>query len=62
TPTKPIGTFSVVTTYTPALADEIEVGLGDSVTILQEFDDGWCLGVNNTRGRIRGVFPSHCVD
>ncbi|KAF9214584.1 hypothetical protein BGZ59_003393 [Podila verticillata] len=62
TPTKPLGTFSVVTTYTPALADEIEVGLGDSVTILQEFDDGWCLGVNNTRGRIRGVFPSHCVD
>ncbi|KAG0029951.1 hypothetical protein BGZ81_003246 [Podila clonocystis] len=62
TPTKPIGTFSVVTTYTPALADEIEIGLGDSVTVLQEFDDGWCLGVNNTRGRIRGVFPSHCVD
>ncbi|KAF9421778.1 hypothetical protein BGZ94_008756 [Podila epigama] len=62
TPTKPLGTFPVVATYTPALADEIEIGLGDSVTILQEFDDGWCLGINNTRGRIKGVFPGHCVD
>ncbi|KAI7824318.1 hypothetical protein BC939DRAFT_387450, partial [Gamsiella multidivaricata] len=62
TPTKPLGTYNVVATYTPALADEIEIGLGDSVTILQEFDDGWCMGVNNTRGGAKGVFPRHCVE
>ncbi|KAF9418608.1 hypothetical protein BGZ94_009657 [Podila epigama] len=62
TPTKPIGTYNVVATYTPALADEIEIGLGDSVTILQEFDDGWCMGVNNSRNGIKGVFPRHCVE
>ncbi|KAF8977845.1 hypothetical protein BGZ46_007081 [Entomortierella lignicola] len=62
TPTKPIGTFNVVATYTPALADEIEIGLGDAVTILQEYDDGWCLGVNNSRNGIKGVFPRHCLE
>ncbi|GJJ72182.1 hypothetical protein EMPS_04539 [Entomortierella parvispora] len=62
TPTKPLGTFSVRSTYTPALADEIEINLGDSVTILQEYDDGWCMGVNNTRGGIKGVFPRHCLE
>ncbi|KAG0051185.1 hypothetical protein BGZ83_004006 [Gryganskiella cystojenkinii] len=62
TPTKPIGTFGVVATYTPALADEIELCLGDSVTISQEYDDGWCMGVNNTRGGIKGVFPRHCLE
>ncbi|KAF9993291.1 hypothetical protein BGZ80_002488 [Entomortierella chlamydospora] len=61
TPTKPLGTYNVVAIYTPALADEIEIGLGDSVTILQEFDDGWCMGVNNTRNT-KGVFPRHCVE
>ncbi|KAG0026682.1 hypothetical protein BGZ81_006187 [Podila clonocystis] len=62
TPTKPLGTYNVVATYTPALADEIEIGLGDSVTILQEYDDGWCMGVNNTRNGSKGVFPRHCVE
>ncbi|KAG0339343.1 hypothetical protein BG004_006863 [Podila humilis] len=62
TPTKPLGTYNVVATYTPALADEIEIGLGDSVTILQEYDDGWCMGVNNSRGGVKGVFPRHCVE
>ncbi|KAF9291790.1 hypothetical protein BGZ68_002169 [Mortierella alpina] len=62
TPTKPLGTYNVVATYQPALADEIEIGLGDSVTILQEYDDGWCLGVNNTRNGIKGVFPRHCLE
>ncbi|KAG0224571.1 hypothetical protein BGW42_004990 [Actinomortierella wolfii] len=62
TPTKPLGTFNVVATYTPVLADEIEIRIGDSVTILQEFDDGWCMGINNSRGNIKGVFPRHCLE
>ncbi|KAG0248710.1 hypothetical protein BG011_009986 [Mortierella polycephala] len=62
TPTKPLGTYNVVAIYTPALADEIEIGLGDTVTILQEYDDGWCMGINNTRNCIKGVFPRHCLE
>ncbi|KAG0217763.1 hypothetical protein BGX33_009642 [Mortierella sp. NVP41] len=62
TPTKPLGTYNVVAIYTPALDDEIQLGLGDSVTILQEYDDGWCMGINNSRGGIKGVFPHHCVE
>ncbi|KAF9977097.1 hypothetical protein BGZ73_006971 [Actinomortierella ambigua] len=62
TPTKPLGTFNVLATYTPVLADEIEIRIGDSVTILQEYDDGWCMGVNNSRGNIKGVFPRHCLE
>ncbi|KAG0299560.1 hypothetical protein BGZ98_009947 [Dissophora globulifera] len=61
-PTKPIGTYSVIAMYTPALADEIEIHVGDSVTILQEYDDGWCLGMNNSRSGIEGVFPRHCLE
>ncbi|KAF9906762.1 hypothetical protein BX616_000634 [Lobosporangium transversale] len=62
TPTKPLGTYTVIDIYTPTLDDEIEMCMGDSVTILQEFDDGWCMGINNTRGDIKGVFPRHCVE
>ncbi|KAF8930185.1 hypothetical protein EDD21DRAFT_375030 [Dissophora ornata] len=62
TPTTPLGTYNVLAVYTPALADEIEIGLGDSVTILQEYDDGWCMGVNNSRNGVRGVFPRHCLE
>ncbi|KAH7036853.1 hypothetical protein BKA57DRAFT_369162, partial [Linnemannia elongata] len=61
TPTKPIGTFSVVSDYTPAMPDEIEIYYGDSVTVLQEYDDGWCMGINNSRGGIKGVVPRHCL-
>ncbi|KAF9919516.1 hypothetical protein FBU30_010922 [Linnemannia zychae] len=61
TPTKPIGTFSVVADYTPAMPDEIEIYYGDSVTVLLEYDDGWCMGINNSRGGIKGVVPRHCL-
>ncbi|KAF9363524.1 hypothetical protein BGX34_003881 [Mortierella sp. NVP85] len=59
-PAKPIGTYTVVTTYIPNLSDEIEMVTGDSATIAQEFDDGWCKGVNNSKGT-EGFFPRHCV-
>ncbi|KAI8329756.1 hypothetical protein BC941DRAFT_442357 [Chlamydoabsidia padenii] len=57
----PIGTFTVLTTYTPTLSDEIDVQPNDQVQIFEEYDDGWCLGINITRGQKRGVFPKHCV-
>ncbi|KAF9897636.1 hypothetical protein BX616_005241 [Lobosporangium transversale] len=62
TPTKPLGTYTVAVAYIPALADEIELGEGDSITILQEYDDGWCLGINNSRNGIKGVFPGRLLE
>lgn len=57
----PLGTYTVVSTYTPTLDDEITVHPGDHVQVYTEYDDGWCLGVNLTRGQQQGVFPKHCL-
>lgn len=58
---QPIGTYTIVAAYTPTLNDEIDVQPGDQVQIFVEYDDGWCLGANITRGNVRGVFPKHCI-
>jgi hypothetical protein len=60
--TSPIGSYTVIATYTPNLSDELDIQPGDKVTILVEFDDGWVQGINETRGGTKGVFPRHCVD
>ncbi|CAH1758560.1 11704_t:CDS:2 [Entrophospora sp. SA101] len=52
--------YTTVATYTPNMSDELNIQLGDKVTILAEYDDGWVLGVNETRGGIKGVFPKNC--
>ncbi|ORX51719.1 hypothetical protein DM01DRAFT_255755 [Hesseltinella vesiculosa] len=57
----PLGTYIVTATYTPTLSDEIDIQAGDQVQVFEEYDDGWCLGLNLTRGQTRGVFPKHCV-
>jgi len=59
---KPLGSYKVIATYTPTLADELDIQPGDTVAILVEYDDGWVQGINETRGGIKGVFPRHCVD
>lgn len=59
---KPLGSYKVIATYSPTLADELDIQPGDTVTILVEYDDGWVQGINETRGGIKGVFPRHCVD
>ncbi|KAI8991982.1 hypothetical protein BDF20DRAFT_847608 [Mycotypha africana] len=57
-----LGVFHVIATYTPTLSDEIDIQLGDQIEVLVEYDDGWCQGINLTRGQAKGVFPRHCVD
>lgn len=59
---KPLGSYKVIATYSPTLADELDIQPGDTVTILVEYDDGWVQGINETRGGTKGVFPRHCVD
>lgn len=43
-----------------ARSDEIEVHLGDYLKILANFQDQWCYGVNVSRGKVAGFFPSYC--
>ncbi|RKP14003.1 hypothetical protein BJ684DRAFT_15650 [Piptocephalis cylindrospora] len=54
--------YPVVSTYTPTLGDELEIQPGDQVQVIVEYDDGWCQGLNLSRGNAKGVFPKHCVD
>ncbi|KAI9243363.1 hypothetical protein BDA99DRAFT_426459, partial [Phascolomyces articulosus] len=60
--TPSLGVFPVVSTYTPTLSDELDIQPGDRVEVLTEYDDGWCQGINLSRGNCKGVFPKHCVD
>ncbi|ORX44098.1 hypothetical protein DM01DRAFT_1295575 [Hesseltinella vesiculosa] len=57
-----LGVYAVVATYTPTLSDEIDIQLGDQVELVVEYDDGWCQGINLTRGSAKGVFPRHCIE
>ncbi|KAI9498148.1 hypothetical protein BDB00DRAFT_500770 [Zychaea mexicana] len=57
-----LGVFSVISTYTPTLSDELDIQPGDRVEVIVEYDDGWCQGINLSRGNCKGVFPAHCVD
>ncbi|KAK4515083.1 mgpp2cl-1, protein phosphatase 2C-like protein 1 [Mucor velutinosus] len=57
----PIGTFTIISSYTQTLDDELYIQPGDQVQVYTEYDDGWCLGINLTRGGSRGVFPQHCL-
>lgn len=59
---KPVGTYTVISTYTPTLGDELEIQPGDRVEVLVEYDDGWVTGRNISKGGVKGVFPKHCVD
>ncbi|RCI06061.1 hypothetical protein CU098_012606 [Rhizopus stolonifer] len=63
TPNIPIiGKFVVVATFVPTLSDELDIEPGDQIDLLVEYDDGWCQGINVTRGNQKGVFPRHCID
>lgn len=57
-----LGSFVVVATYIPTLSDELEVEVGDRIELIVEYDDGWCQGINVTKGYAKGVFPRHCID
>ncbi|KAI8579552.1 hypothetical protein K450DRAFT_241510 [Umbelopsis ramanniana AG] len=59
---QPLGTYTVISTYTPTLGDELEIQPGDRVEILVEYDDGWVTGRNVSKGGVKGVFPKHCID
>ncbi|KNE60021.1 hypothetical protein AMAG_05460, partial [Allomyces macrogynus ATCC 38327] len=47
--------------YNPEMNDEMELVVGDTIAITQEYDDGWAQGVNLSTGQI-GVFPQTFVE
>ncbi|KAL9541829.1 hypothetical protein MBANPS3_008909 [Mucor bainieri] len=57
-----LGTFYVIATYIPTLSDELEIETGDHIELIVEYDDGWCQGINVSKGYTKGVFPRHCID
>ncbi|KAI8993616.1 hypothetical protein BDB01DRAFT_776933 [Pilobolus umbonatus] len=61
-PSLSLGSFVVIATYIPTLSDELEIEVGDQVQLLAEYDDGWCQGMNMSKGYTKGVFPRHCID
>lgn len=54
--------YTVISSYTQTLDDELYIQVGDQIQIVTKYDDGWCLGINLTRGSARGVFPQHCCN
>ncbi|KAL1922578.1 uncharacterized protein VTP21DRAFT_10117 [Calcarisporiella thermophila] len=59
---QPIGTFTVIATYSPSLPDELDLQTGDQVRVLHEYDDGWVQAMNLTQGGLKGVCPKFCLD
>ncbi|KAJ3417254.1 hypothetical protein HDV05_005710 [Chytridiales sp. JEL 0842] len=51
----------VVESYTATMDDEVSLTKGDVVTVLETFDDGWCLGRNESLGGVEGVLPLACL-
>ncbi|GFO49127.1 C-jun-amino-terminal kinase-interacting protein 1 [Plakobranchus ocellatus] len=43
--------------FIPRHADEINIGIGDPIHVIKEYDDLWCEGIN-FRTNERGIFPA----
>ena len=55
--------MSVASTFTPTLADELAIQIGDIVSMFEEYRDGWCLvqrvGFTDSP---KGVVPRFCLE
>ncbi|KAJ6531106.1 hypothetical protein B0H19DRAFT_967166 [Mycena capillaripes] len=54
--------MNVINPFTPTLEDELPIQIGETVRILEEYQDGWALV--QRLGRIdapRGVVPRSCI-
>ncbi|KAI9224760.1 hypothetical protein BC828DRAFT_372587 [Blastocladiella britannica] len=50
--------FKAIAQYQPQQDDELDLHPGDQVVVTAEFDDGWAMGQNLTRGSgMPGLFP-----
>ncbi|KAK0482555.1 hypothetical protein IW261DRAFT_1296150, partial [Armillaria novae-zelandiae] len=46
--------------FIPSLPDELPISNGETVRILQEFDDGWALCANGREEQ--GMVPLECLE
>jgi hypothetical protein len=53
-------TVKVTSTFIPTLPDELGIGVGDTLRVLEKYDDGWTLCLNQ-RGE-KGMVPLECFD
>ncbi|KAJ3241116.1 Vinexin [Chytriomyces hyalinus] len=51
----------VIYEYDAQMEDELDLVVGESVRVLQEFDDNWAIGSVVGSGK-RGMFPLVCID
>jgi len=55
--------MTVIMDYDPELPDEVEAKVGDTVRILREYDDGWCVIEHLSRpGKRPGAVPRMCLE
>ncbi|KAI8622320.1 hypothetical protein BC830DRAFT_1089452 [Chytriomyces sp. MP71] len=54
------GLHLVLYSYDAMQKDELDLAAGESVLVVQEFDDGWALGENLVTGQ-RGAVPMACL-
>lgn len=55
-----VPTYVVVEPHVKNKRDEVDLSVGDLITISMTFTDGWLHGVNKTSG-LSGLFPLHCI-
>ncbi|KAF9261219.1 hypothetical protein L218DRAFT_821243, partial [Marasmius fiardii PR-910] len=54
--------MSVINTFTPSLEDEMLVHIGDTVRMVEEYNDGWCLCQRVGKSDApTGVVPRFCL-
>ncbi|KAJ3410676.1 hypothetical protein HDV05_003499 [Chytridiales sp. JEL 0842] len=55
--------FQVSIAYTPTLADELKLEVGETVRVLEVFDDGWARGckLSENQREETGYFPVRCL-
>ncbi|KAG7448281.1 uncharacterized protein BT62DRAFT_877298, partial [Guyanagaster necrorhizus] len=46
--------------FIPSLPDELPITNGETIQIIQEFDDGWALCVNGREEQ--GMVPLECLE
>ena len=50
----------VVRGHRAQAAGELQLAVGDSLGVLQDFQDGWMAGLEKSSGHL-GLFPSSCI-
>lgn len=53
--------MTVVTLYVPSLSDELLVRLGETLRMIEEYEDEWCLVQRVGQTDERGVIPRFCL-